>query len=338
MRRGSWMCVGFIFGLLAAAGAPSNEVTTVEPDWGREVARRGSPSLLSWGEISGRCEWAVFEPPTLARRVFLRTARCPTTLVWNKAGGQSLFALDGVIYLHDWQAATVTALGPPPVNGVDVELGFSNRGVPRFCEFQDRPVPGDPGRHAQYRVLWEKPAQRSWQRVGEAFINHELIPPETCGGRVALYDIGSVQYNPQPQVANECTGGEPPTLCPSRAAIERFKSRLSGAYDGYEYLRFSERSFLAYPYAVGDWREVVGPVFAIEGEQLSKLYDRTPRDTLLDVLWAGDHVLVREQSTLARASVFERGRSTARIEFPETTRVVWIPGSVALAPVIEMGR
>jgi hypothetical protein len=155
---------------------------------------------------------------------------------------------------------------------------------------------------------------------------------------VALYDIGSVHYNPQPQVASECSVRQPRTLCPSRTLIERVESRLTGPEDGVEYLRLSDRSFLAYPYAVGDWREVVGPVLAIAGEQVSPIYDRAARGSLLDLLLAGEHFLVREQSTLTRASLFEKGRTTPRIEFPDHIRVVWIPGSVARAAVIEMVR
>jgi hypothetical protein len=333
-----------------AASLPGAPAAEPEPDWSVQLAKLGPPSLMSWREVANLCEWAVYQPPEFQERVFLRSPQCPETLVWHKAGGKTLFALDGRIYLHDWQAAKVSALGAPPVAGAYFELGFSNDGVVRSCDVQTRPVPGqesqgdqsepEQGATADYTIVWERGVNGTWRKAHEWPINYELMPADTCSGGVDLQRTGLMYYNPQAQLANNCVEQrQPGELCPSDQAIERFKSQIPVSDDGYEYLAFSASSFVAYPITFGDSVHVKAPVFVIQDDAVTKIYDRRggPAEQW-DILLGGDYFLVRDEVGLTSASLFKWGSAVPLIEFPAEMRVVWIPGSVAAAPVIEMAR
>jgi hypothetical protein len=57
-----------------------------------------------------------------------------------------------------------------------------------------------------------------------------------------------------------------------------------------------------------------------------------------DILLGDDYFLVRDEISSTHATLFQKGGLAPLIEFPDETRVVWIPGSVAVAPVVEMTR
>jgi hypothetical protein len=78
-------------------------------------------------------------------------------------------------------------------------------------------------------------------------------------------------------------------------------------------------------------------VFAIQGDQVTRIYERRGGPAQQwDIALGGDYFLVRDTVGLSSAPVFKRGSIAPLIEFPAETRVVWIPGGVAAAPVIEM--
>jgi hypothetical protein len=304
------------------------------------LAKLGPPSLMSWREVDGGCEWAVFEPPQFKERVFLRSLQCPGTLVWYKAGGWSVFALESGVYVHDWKAAKVLSLPASPVTAAAGEFGFSNAGVLRACKSETRPVPEQENVGITYQLVWERAVDGSWNQVSEQVINYELTPIDTCSGAVDRQRTGTVYYNPQPQLANNCVEErQPGELCPADATIALFKSQVTDANDGFEYLAFSNSSFLAYPYVFGDSVHVSLPVFAIEGDRLTRIYERRTAPTRQwDISVGGSYFLVRDEIQLTHATLFEKGGVVPLIEFPDATRVIWIPGSVAAVPVIEMTR
>jgi hypothetical protein len=309
----------------------------LEPDWRAVLEPLGAPSLVTWREADSGCRWAVLEPPEFVERVFLVSYRCPYYPVWDKRGGQTLFAIDGRIYLHDWRGAKVSALGASPmaVNG-EPQLGFSATGTVRFCNYEDRPEPG--GMVAEYTITWERRGE-VWKKIRESKFD-QALPAQTCSGPQDLERTGSVFYSPRARVPSNCLADRVSSfaeVCPGQQSIEYVKSQVTRPHDGFEFLAWSDQSFLAYPYIVGDSVHAMAPVFAIEGDEVTRIYDRRRGSSQQwGILLGEDHFLVRDEISLTHASLFKKGQVTPVIEFPDDVRVIWIPGTIPIAPVIRV--
>lgn len=318
-----------------AVTAPSEP----QPDWSALLAELGPPSLMMVRSVNDRCEWSVLEPPAFEPRLIMTTRTCPPKLAWDRRGGRSLFTIDGVIYLHDWQAARVQQLAPSPVEDAQPDLGFSSAGQPRICSGESRPVPGRESEDVaqSYLIRFEpRGPDGAWLKVAEEAIDYDL-GQDTCAGGDDLENTGSVYYNPRAVVPANCTDPDKPNpdeVCPTAAAIAAVRRQVTVANDGIEYLTFGPTSFLGYSYQFGDSVHPQTPLFSIEQEVVTPILSFA-EPAGIAIRLGIDHFLVE---TAEAQYLFKKGEQKPLKVVPEGARVMWIPGTMPESPVIEVGR
>ena len=323
-----------------ASATPPPVTSEPEPDSNAELAKLGPPSLLTWQEVEGRCEWSVMSPPQLEARLIMVTHTCPgSRFAWDVRGGRSLFELDRHVYLHDWKAAKVEDLGRVPTDAEEIEVGITASGALRVCNYEERA--GSEAGADRFRVFMERQANGTWQKTGEEPISYE-IEPDPCSGLIGLERAGTVFYDPKAQVANNCTDdAAKQERCPSKAVITELealiKAQRKERNDGTEYLLLAPDLFIAYPTLFGDTVHAEIPIFSIDKGEIKTLYDTDTGDGEGSrVLLADDYFLVRAEYNLNRASLFRQGEVEPFKEFPAATRVIWIRGTMGPGKVIEV--
>lgn len=302
-------------------------------NWRALLEELGPPSLLVLQQANGRCEWSVLRPPELAERLFLVTYICPSGLAWDRKGGRALFSLEGILYLHDWQNAQVEELGASPI--AEPEFGFSANGVLRACEYQT--LPDERGTTAVFRITLERQEDGSWNRTAFEKLGYEPTS-EPCSGLGDAEMTGGVLYNPRFQQASNCPLENRPAgaVCPGKEAIDALSAQVKREHDGFEYIAFSPSSFVAYPVAFGQSTTRLAPVFTIEDDAVTPIYDRQPPTEQWDVLLGTDYFLVRAEVELSHATLFKKGQAQPVKEFADDASVIWIPGTIPTADVIEL--
>ena len=290
--------------------------------------------MLTLRENNGRCEWSVLRPPQLEERLVMVTQGCPATLVWHRAGGKSMFALEGILYLHDWAKARVEELAAPPT--AQPELGFSANGTPRVCSYET-PQDGDNDEPETYLVTYDQQADGSWQAIGYD------VPPddgaiEPCTGPLDQDKTGDMRYSPRHLDGSTCAIGNRPAdaVCPSRQVLDELSKQIQITHDAIEYVAFAPQSFVAYPIEFGEETTRLAPVFAIEDGTISRIYNRRPPVAQWDVLFSPDYFLVRAEVDMTHATLFKKGSIQPAKEFDDAVRVIWIPGTLPAADVIEV--
>jgi hypothetical protein len=298
-------------------------------DWRTLLASQGPPSLITLEEVNGRCEWSLIEPPELEGRLFLVSHVCPGRVIWDGRDRRSLFALEGVPYLHDWKNARVSELPAPPLE--EAEYGFSTTGAIYACAYER----GGP----TYRITLRLEADGSWNRIAYEDMGYDgLIEP--CSGSNDIENTGQMDYDPRYQRGIACAAEQlpPDALCPSKAAVADVQARAKGALDDVTYIAFSEQSFIAFPiqYDLEEEPARFAPVFAIQGDVVTQIYNRIPEKPLTRVLLGTEYFLLRALSGMAYATLFKKGQVEPVKEFAATTTVLWIPGTIPRADVIEL--
>jgi hypothetical protein len=69
---------------------------------------------------------------------------------------------------------------------------------------------------------------------------------------------------------------------------------------------------------------------------LTQIYNRRPAKPLASVLLGTDYFLVRAEFEMTHATLFKKGQVEPVKEFPDAAVVIWIPGTIPRAEVIEL--
>lgn len=298
-------------------------------DWRALLAQQGPPSLITIEELNGRCEWSVVEPPELEGRLFMVSYLCPRNVIWDGRARQALFALEGIPYLHDWKDTRVTELPSPPFE--QAYYGFSTQGAVFACKNETRDDGG-------YRTTLRLEEDGSWNRIAYENLGMEEMDTASCSSWYDDENTGQMDYDPRYQTGTDCAyAGRPSNaVCPSQAILEDVKTRVKGGYSAIHYIAFSDQSFIAFPIEYGRGVARFAPVFAIQGDAVTQIYNRLPEKPLAGVLLGTEYFLVRAEYDMKHATLFKKGQVEPVKEFAATTTVMWIPGTIPRADVIAL--
>ncbi len=336
---------------LAAAIAPVPAVVGDASEFAlRPAGIAGPMSLLALRPVAGRCEWSVLEPPNFTRRRFMVSFACPPMplgFAWDAKSSRSVFSLDAQLYVHDWKSGRIDALGPAPREGQEnPEVGFSERGTPHVCQELRRAKPGaTDGVEYSYKVNLERDASGSWKEVAAELIDYEMVNRRLCSGGDYYWDPGGVWYEPQEQTRMNCrremASRDSKEVCPSLAVIDFIGKQVQLPHDGFfEYLFLGPSRWLAYAGLQSDSGVTrLQPLFYIENERATVIHKRGPKRAML-LAQAGDYLLVREEGSIARATLLRKGEAQPQplIRFEDETVVMWIPGSILPGELIQIPR
>jgi hypothetical protein len=311
-------------------------------------AKVGPHSLLALRSIEGRCEWSVLEPPEFTARQVMVSYACPPmpwSMAWSESTARSVFVLEGQLYVHDWRARRVAAFGSLPEREVAPLVGLSASGKPQLCSAVARPKPGADGPDENYFVRYEPDAPSgSWKEAAADAFDYAAGRP-LCSGGDYLWEAGSVWYEPQTQLANNCVRDiaqrASNELCPSDVVIEElFRKHLHDGAEYIEYLLLGPERFLAYPTSQGDPGVAKFlPLIYIDRDRATVIYDRDRRTTM-HIALAGDYLLARADGALNHATLFKQttGQPQLLLEFPGETVVLWVPGTIPAGDLIRIER